>query len=71
MNDKELDKQFSTTSIEDMKTLLEKQMLLNKIMTERQQEMETELTKRREIDPFLKKLLGNQELMNKLAEVKL
>lgn len=71
MSDKELDKQFSSTSIEDMKTLLEKQMLLNKIMTERQQEMETELTKRREIDPFLKKLLGNQELMNKLAEVKL
>lgn len=67
MNDKELDKQFSTTSMEDMKSLLEKQMLMNKIMLERQQEMESELTKRRKIDPLLKELLENPQILSKIS----
>ncbi|VVB80483.1 Tyrosine recombinase XerA [uncultured archaeon] len=73
MQDKELDKQFSSTSIEEMKAVLEKQLLMNKLVSERQQEMENELNQRRSLDPLLTELLnmpGIKEMLSKMGGAK-
>jgi len=67
MQDKELDKQFSSTTIEEMKALLEKQMLMNKIFNEKQEEMQAELEQRRQLDPLLKELMESPAIKQKLA----
>ena len=67
MNDKELDKQFSSTTIEEMKSILEKQMLMNRLVNERQEEMQKELEQRRKLDPLLNQLLENPQVLAKIS----
>ena len=49
-----------------MKALLEKQMLMNKLVSERQQEMEKELQQRRQLDPLLNEILESPKIKQKL-----
>jgi integrase len=66
MNDKELDQQFTSSSVEELKAMLEKQMMTNKLFNERQEEMQRELEQRRQLDPLLNQLLDSPQIKQKL-----
>ena len=57
MQDNELDEKFSSTTIEELKSIIEKQQQQNQLIKEKQEELEREVEERRKFDPILNKIL--------------
>jgi integrase len=71
MQDNELDEKFSSTTIEELKSMVEKQQQQNRLIKEKQEELEAELEERKKIDPVLKKILEHVNNLDAIVDKKL
>ena len=68
MQDNELDEKFSSTTIEEMKAIIEKQQQQNQLIKERQEILEAELEERKKYDPVLNKILEHVNVIDAIVE---
>jgi integrase len=68
MQDNELDEKFSSTTIEEMKAIIEKQQQQNQLIKERQEQLEVELEERRKFDPILNKILEKVNILDEIVD---
>ncbi len=71
MQDTELDEKFSSTTIEELKAVIEKQQQQNQLIKEKQEQLETELEERRRFDPVLNKILEKINFIDMIVDKKL
>jgi len=71
MQNNELDEKFSTTTIEELKIIIEKQHQQNQFIRERQNHLEKELEERKKFDPILNKILEQVGVLDKIVDKKL
>jgi integrase len=68
MQDNELDEKFSSTTIEELKSIIEKQQQQNQLIKEKQEQLEAELEERRKFDPVLNKILERINVIDTLVD---
>ena len=68
MQDNELDEKFSSTTIEEMKAIIEKQQQQNQLIKERQEQLEAELEERKKYDPVLNKILEHVNILDEIVD---
>ncbi len=68
MQENELDEKFSSTTIEELKAVIEKQQQQNQLIKEKQEQLEAELEERRKFDPVLNKILERINILDTLVD---
>lgn len=71
MQNNELDEKFSTTTIEELKIIIEKQQQQNQFIRERQNQLEKELEERKKLDPILNKIFEHVGVLDKIVDKKM
>lgn len=71
MQDSELDEKFSSTTIEELKIIIEKQQQQNQLIKEKQEELEKEVEERRKYDSILNKILERVNAVDELVDKQL
>jgi len=71
MQDCELDEKFSSTTIEELKAIIEKQQQQNQLIKEKQEDLEKEVVERRKYDPILDKILERVNAVDELVDKQL
>lgn len=68
MQNTELDEKFSSTTIEELKMIIEKQKEQNQLVKERQTQLEREIEERKKFDPILNKILEKVKILDSIVD---
>jgi len=66
MQDNELDEKFTSTTIDELKSVIEKQQQQNQMIKEKQEELARELKERKQADKMLEEFTGKKDILEKL-----